>query len=551
MKGRIAARLAWAATHVAMGILAAVLVAYFLGVGTPGRALMAELAADELTGAASFGTLQLDPIGRALALTDIEVSDADGRPALSVGALEVASESLADRAFRRLTVQQARLHVRVDEQGHVNLAGLFREKERKEPPRPRPLRIEHLAVAETTVALETPDLALEVGPVTFGGSLSKEARGPSGGRAEATIEGFRLTPRSPRVADLLTGLLGAAKDYQAGPLVLRASWGGHSVDIEELSFHSAPVDLLARANVDWAALEGTLNLTLTREGREVGALLARRQGEDWAFSALLNEVTTPGFAGAQVVVPAVELAGLSLNALPAQLTARLNRASLDTLVLDGTTLSGVALSGEVHFESAEPLQSLLTTIQAGGGLHAVAASWKQGNAALLLLVDSVRRGDDEVVAPLRLRVEAKRTRDHKLQAEVELALHPHGSVRGELTVDLRTRNGRLPWVGQLRIDGLETTALLQLLQLPGMLQPMLSGRLEGTLAVAGDDLANPVVQVRFCRFDLRRKEGGDMVFLTPDDQQKWDFSAEPSFSFFTKELKFGDGKLLMQVKPQG
>jgi hypothetical protein len=248
----------------------------------------------------------------------------------------------------------------------------------------------------------------------------------------------------------------------------------------------------------------------------------------------------------------VEVSGLALSALPGQISLKLNRLSTPHLDLDGSHLAGISLSGSAQYESAQPLHDLAEKLISGEASVAdVAANWVQGDAVLSLLIESVSNGDKEIIAPLRLRVEAKRTKDHKMRWTANLTLHPHGTIRAELTADLRNREGDVPYVAQLHIEGLQTEALLDLLAVPGMLRGMLAGRLEGSIEVAAHDLASTTVKVLHCRFDLSRAEGGDMVFRTPDDQQIWDFGVAPSFSFFSKELKFGDGKLVMQVQPKG
>lgn len=552
MKGRLRALFGFYTAHLALLLWTLILVSYFLGIGQPGRALITVLAADEISGSAVVGHVQADPLGTTLALFDLEVRTADGKPVASVDAVEVTAASLIEQDFSRVSLRSPRLTVVMDEEGRFNLEGLFPDKPDTGPKEPSLLRIDAIRVEGAGVSLTTPDLALEVGPATVWGSVDQPAGALPGGHLEGRIGQLQLSPLSLAMEDLLAGLLGPQSPAVAGPIDFDVNWGDGNVDIRSVQMNWGPVELYLQGRVDYEQLAGTISLMATREGRQLGALLVRREGVDWAFSLQVSEAQLPGRRGGTLTVPAVELSGLALSALPGQASWKLNRLSIPHLDLGEAQLAEVSLSGSGQYESALPLHEMFSRVVAGTATIAdLATNWRQGDAGLSLLIESVGKGERKLVAPLRLRVEAKRTADAKMRWTVDLSLHPHGTVRAELTADLRSRDGRVPYVAQLHVDGLETGALLELMAVPGMLRPMLAGRLDGSLEVASGDLASTVVKVPYCRFDLARAEGGDMIFRTPDDQQDWDFGVAPSFSFFSKEVKFGEGRLLMQVQPQG
>jgi hypothetical protein len=551
MKRRTGARLGALSGHLLLGLSTLLMVTYFLGVGQPGRAMITVLAAGEINGAAEVGQVQLDPLSASAALFDVEVRTADGKPAAKVGSVEVAASSLLGNEFSRLAVSKLQILLALDEEGRFNLDEFFVEKPDTGPKEPSGLRIDALSLEEAEVSLTTPDLMVEVGPVTAVGAVEQPVGQSLGGRVEGRIEAFRISPKSKKMEDLIGGIVGPQSPLVVGPLDAKVHWGEGNVDVRSVQLTWGSLELYLQGQVDYERLAGTLSLMGTRDGKQVGSLLVRRQGEDWAFSMQVSEANLPGRQGESLVVPTVELSGLALSALPGQISLKLNRFSTPHLDLDGARLAGISLSGSAQYESAQPLHGLVEKLASGkADVADVAANWVQGDAIISLLVESITKGDKERIAPLRFRVEAKRTKDDKMRWIANLTLHPHGTIRAELTADLSNREGFVPYVAKLHIDGLETEALLDLLPVPGLLHGMVTGRLEGSIELAAHDLASTTVKVPHCRFDLIRAEGDDMVVRTPDDQQIWDFGVAPSFSFFGKELKFGDGKLVMQVQPK-
>ncbi len=552
MKRNTGARLGALLGHLMLLFSTLLLVTYFLGVGQPGRAMMTSLATDEINGVAEVGQVQLDPLSASAALLDIEVFTADGKPVARAASVEVSASSVTGDEFSKLTIRKPQVLLALDGEGRSNLDGLFVEKPDTGPKEPSGLRIDALTLEEAALSLTTPDLTLEVGPVTAIGAIDQPAGKAAGGQLQGRIEAFRLSPESEEMEDLIAGLVGSHSPLTIGPLDAQVHWGESNVDVRSVQLAWGALEFYLQGQVDYERLAGTLSLMGTRDGKQVGSLLVRRQGDDWAFSMQVAEASLPGRQGEALVVPAVELSGLALSALPGQVSLKLNRLSTPHIDLDGSQLGGISLSGSVQYESAQPLGDLAENLVSGeANISDITANWVQGDASLSLLVESISNGEREVVAPLRLRIEVKRTKDHKMRWTANLTLHPHGTIRAELTADLRNRDGYVPYVAQLHIEGLETEAFLDLLAVPGMLRGMVAGRLEGSIELAAHDLASTTVKVPHCRFDLARAAGGDMVFRTPDDQQIRDFGVAPSFSFFSKELKFGDGKLVMQVQPKG
>ncbi len=552
MKRRIRALFGVCVGPTALLVSTLLLVSYFLGVGQPGRAMITALAGSEISGTAVVGQVQVDPFGTSVALFDLELWTADGVPAATAEAVEVTASSLFEKDFSKLAIRSPQLMIVMDEEGRSNLDGLFLTKPDTGPKEPSLLRIDAVKVEGAGVSFTTPDLTMDIGPITASGAIDQPAGKLPGGHFEGRIGELRLSPRSPVMADLLAGLLGPQSPAIVGPIDALVHWGDGNVDIRSVQMTFEPVELYLQGRVNYEQLAGTLSLMATREGRQVASLLLRREGTDWAFSMQVSEAHLPGRQGKVLAVPAVELSGFALSALPGQASFKLNRLSIPRLGLGDAQLAEVSLSGSAQYESVLPMHELVGRLVTGAATIAdVATNWSSGDVTASLLIESVSKGERRLVAPLRLRVEAKRMRDDKMRWTADLSLHPHGSVRAEFTADLRTRDGLVPYVAQLHIDGLETEALLDLLAVPGMLRPMLSGRLDGSLEVASSDLSSATVRVSYCRFDLVRVEGGDMVFRTPDDQQTWDFGVAPSFSFFSKEVRFGDGRLVMQVQPQG
>lgn len=552
MKKRLWTLVGSALGHLVLALLAVILVVYFLGVGQPGKAMMADLAREEITGTARVGHLHVDPLGGRAALIDLEVKTADGEPALSVGAVDVAAASLTESHFSRVAAQDVSLTLTQDDSGQWNLDGLMVEKPDTGPKESSPLQIDELSLERATVKVRLPDTEATVGPISIAGALDRPQGGAMGGHIDGRIDQLALTPLSPMGKGWLTGLTGSGDPLTLGPFSANVHWDENGVDIRSVEWLLGTLQFYLQGQIDLEALAGTLSLMATRDGKQVGSLLARRSNDDWAFSVQWSQLEFPGFSGDGVAMPALDLSGLTVSALPRQLSAKLNRFGIDDLPFDGGRIGGLSISGSLQFESTQRLDDLARGLEAGTATLAdIVNAWQSGDAVFALIIEEIARGSQAIVAPLRLRVEVRRKEDQTLRANVSLALHPHGTITAELTADLRQREGRVPFVAQLHIDGLETTALLELLDVPGMLKGMVSGRLEGSLEVAGNDLASPTVKVPYCRFELSRKEGGDMVFRTPDNDQVWDLGAAPAFSFFSKELTFGDGKLIMEVVPQG
>jgi hypothetical protein len=536
--------------QILLGLSTILLVIYFLGVSQPGRATVAWVVEGEIHGTADVGNVFLDPLSAAVTMTDLAIRDDQDRPVASVRSLQVIPEGVSPPLFKFLHLDGMKFSIYLDQDGRFSLESLFRDKEKKGNRRPKPLLLDRLLIGDSEVRLDTPFGSIEAGLVEVNAHVEAEPDQFPSGQGEAEIGRFILAPRDELVGVILEGLLGSAGPYSFGPLLAQASFGNDQVHIPELSLTFPAANLRIQGRLNPLLLEGRLALSVTSDGQDIASLLAERSADSWLFSTLVTQLTIPGLDDETWMVPQLELNGLSVNALPKTITCKLNRLSSPDVKLGELHLEETSLSANLHYEGSEPVDSYIAAVLGQDfPVDRFLAQWRKGKLSLSLLVSRIVLEKALVAAPLRVRLEALRTDDHKVHLTLSTTLHPHGSITAELRADLNTADGKTPFVATVTVKGLETETLVAAAGLPGFVRGMVTGRLDGRLEVVGHELAAGIVKVNHCRFDLTRKEGGNMVFRTPDDNQNWDFTKEPGFSLFTKEVKFGEGRLIMEVAP--
>lgn len=526
------------------------LVVYFLGVSAPGRATVSWLAKDEIHGEAEVGSIAVDPVGGAYVAMDLSVLDRDAQPVVEVGGVELVADSLLDRTFSHLLVREAKLRVAVDEEGRVNLLEL--KKHHGGPPsEPQGFRVESFLVDDSSAVIETPFADLELGPLTLKGTASETPPSLPQGEIEAHIARLSLHPRVPEVVETLLGLMGSDAPYEFGPVEGSARFSGGILELHELTFAFPGSRAYLLANVDVLGETGKASLTVTSGGKDAGALLVQLDEKEWAFSLLINVLDIPGGGGETVKVPRVEMNGLSLNAVPEHLTFKLNRLALDELLVDSYAATQLSTSSGFHFEGNHRLETLPGVLAGQDGfwpaVEALAAQWKKGSLTFSLLADKLRLREELLAAPLRFKVAGGPAGEGAITLEASLALHPHGTVTAGVVVDTENREGLRPYAVTIEVDGLNMKPVLAILDLPGMIAGMLQGTLSGRLNFGGLRLGDTVWHVTECSFDLDNP-GGGMEFVLPEKTQDWDMAAGIGFSFFTKEITFGAGKLKMLAK---
>jgi len=539
-----------ALTQTLQAVLSILLVVYFLGASNPGRAMVTSLAQEEIMGEAKVGGIALDPATQSLALYGIELTDADHRPAVKLGAVAVDLESLADRHLEKLSLAEAEVLIALDDRWQVNLARFLRPKPPRPKKKPRPFRVDHLTLADSTIRLETPVADLDVGPVDLQGHVIGRGGQFPDGELSTRIEAIQFQPHEPVTRDAVRGLLGTDGPYRFGPWHGRIGLADGRLRVDDMVFSFPGVQAHLAAQVGLLDLTGQLSVTVDSNGSKAGGFMVRLDPQGFALSLLVNFMRLPGARGETLCLPPVEVNGFSFNARPEHFALKLNRLSLEYLDLGNVSATGVSLNGSLDFEPRTPLDDLVEATAPASvweTLTLASEQWQEGELGLSLLVDRVSVGGLELARPLRLRVAGTPGDQPEVRLTARLALSPHGTARGEAVVHTGGKERKTPYEAWLHIKDLETTPILALFDLPGMLKGMLKGRLSGKIGLEADYLGAPVIRVRECTFLLER-EAGDLTFSIPSGEQVWDFSVDPEFSFFKKEIRFGEGRLLMSVE---
>lgn len=535
---------------VLLAVVSLLLPVYFVASSRSGSALLSGIMDSSIHGKARVNAVWLDPVDGLLGICDLEMSDGEGRPVVALGAAWVVPGAWDGSSVDRLRVDRARLWVRIDEDGKVNLDGFFKEEPGGKPPStPEAFLLKDFRISRSGAVVEGPLGTVKVDGFNLSGSVSETAQGVAAGNVEALLESVVLSPATKDVSDYLSVLLGASSTL--GPLAGGAHWDAGHVELHNLSLAVAGALLTADGHLDTGTREGRLNMSARQGEDELFSLAAHRSAKDWGLSAMVNRLALPAGRLADRTIPAVELSGLRVNAYGELLEVTLNRLSVSQVQDKGTKLDGLSVSSSLRFESATPLEELAGTLSRQAdpwdSTAAVLSNWKKGEWIFSLLIDDVAQGETSLIHPLRLKANARPVDDGGVKLHGQLVLHPLGSVTLDFQVHKKDREGRLPYSLELTIDSLDLATLVAAADLPGMVKRMASGTLNGKISLFAEALGASRVKVSECHFKLVRPDGGSVTGACPPGDQIWDFSEAPSFSYFTKEVKFGEGVLKLEM----
>lgn len=544
---RIAKR-GWLVAGWAIFILATVLlIAYFALVSGPGAAFVSGLLEEQIRGTASVGSIDADPLSGTVFLKGVALRGADGEEVVQLETVEAAPRSLSGKVLDRLRLTGLMVKVVLDEDGRLNLQS-FLAKKKEKPSKPTGYAVRDLSVDRSEVLFESPYADLHLAGLTVSGAAQEAPGGAARGNLEASVVKMGLTPKAQEAEEIFAGLAGVAGPYNLGPFQAVAEWGNGVLSVKELKLALGGMDLRARGRLEIARLWGEGYVSGWSEGREAFAFSTRLDEQGWYLALLVNQLSVPGVEGSAVEFPPIELTGMNFTTVGDRLTLSLKRLNVARLRLSPRMeLVGLSVSSNVRFESRGALSNLVMDVANTGvwdALALLARSWKNGRLTLLVLVDEVLVEGKVLVRPLRLRIHGKPAVG-KVELNLAADLFPLGSVDAGLALG---SDAPVAWSGTVTVTSLDVSPLVSLLDVPAMLKSMLGGTLSGRVELAAEELGSPMVRVSQCRFELKGRNGTIVLSGGGDDTgEVWDFSVEPEVSLFSREIRFGPGKLVWNM----
>ena len=548
---RMVFRAGGAAAVLLLGLASLLLLAYFLGVTTPGRSYVSGLARDEIHGDAEVGWIVADPVDGSVALVNLAVWDRHNDPVLELDGVYAVPSALEYPIFERLTVDGGKLYLAVDQEGRLSLDTLFKKKPSSGPSKPDVFSLNDVSVTDFSVALATPFLDLDVGPLRGAGFAWQKADGSRAGTVDATISTFTIAPKLKELSAYAEAVLGRKGPLVFGPLEGAVDWVGPKVTLRRFRLEFPGLELAVSGEVDVTTLFGEVNLAVRAEGVEAASIAARVARDGWTLSGLVNSVTVPRASMGGLEIPGVALQGVTFNASGKTASLSLSRLFVDAIEQDGLAARGVAVSGAFRFQASAPFEELVPKLEQVEGewdrIGYLLKGWGGGEIVLSVLVDELGYRGRSLARPVRVKFNARPEPEGTVGASLRLGLHPLGAVAVEMTFKPAGESGRTAYGATVKIDSLDVGPLVEAADPPMMLKRMLSGNLKGGITFYCPDLGSPVIVVRECRFDLENEGGGGVVISCPEGEQKWDLSVDPEFSYFKKEISFGEGKLKFEI----
>ncbi len=550
---RVAFRAGGAGAFGGLGVASLLLLVYFLGVTTPGRSYLSGLARDEIHGEAEIGGIEADPVDGSVTLVNVAVRDQHNAPVLEVEGLYAVPTTFEPPVFDRLTLDGGKLYLSLDEQGRFNLDTLFKSSgPSNKPSKPDVFSLSEVSVSDFSLALTTPFLDLDVGPVGGNGFAWQKVDGSRAGTIDATIETFSAEPKLKELASYAAALLGRTGPLVFGPLEGVVDWVGPKVTLRRFKLGLGGFDLIIRGEVDVDTMLGEVSLALRGAEVDTASIAARSAEEGWTLSGVVNRIDLPRTSLDDLEIPAVTLEGANFSAAGETASLSLSRLFVDRIEQDGIAAKGVAVSGTLRYLASAPFVALVPKLEQVEGewdrIAYLLKEWKKGEMVLSVLVDEVGFKGKNVVEPMRVKFNARPGADGVFDANLQLALHPLGTVSVESMLKPAGESGRTAYGVTVKVEALDLGPLLVAADPPMMLKRMLSGKLEGGISFHAPDLGSPVIVVTECRFELAQAGGGMVVFSIPEGEQKWDLSVDPEVSLFKKEIAFGEGKLKYEMK---
>lgn len=524
---------------------------YFLASSRPGSAMVSGLVQDAMDGKAELDAIWLDPVDGLVGLSGLVLKDPHDRPVVQLGAAWVVPGSWDGTSVEKVRIHQAQLWVKMDEDGKMNLDGLFKEDSSSAPSTPEAFRLDDFGITDSGAVVDGPQGSVAVEGLNLSGSASETKEGVRSGNVDALIDQITVVPAAPDIKDYLGQLLESPDEPVIGPLSARADWNGDKVVLKQLSLSLGPVTVTGQGRLDAQTQLGEISLSARNDGEEAFSLSAHRSKDDWMVSAIVHRLAVPAARLADRLIPGVELTGLRLHALDKLLELSLNRLHIKQLKDEGLQVDGVSISSTLRYESNTPLADLGVVLSEETlpwkRVATALTNWKKGEWVFSMLIDDIVHAKTSLVRPLRLKVNAQPGKEDGFTLHGQLVLHPLGSIVLDFRVHKTDSKGRTPYSLVLTIDSLNLAPLVLAADLPGMVKRMGAGTLEGKIALYAEDLGAARVKVVECGFKLVRPDGGGVSASCPEGEQIWDFSEEPSFSYFTKEVKFGEGILKLEM----
>jgi hypothetical protein len=543
----------WAA-RIALWLATLLLVLYFLGVAVVGPGVVVYAVEDEFLGAAEVGTLSVDPLSTAVTVTDLMLTDVEKNPVVQVGGVLAVAESVADQQFTDLAVRGGRIRLALDENGTLNLLALKRPKEKKEPSEPKGFRVDRLSVGDFAVTLETPFADLEAGPFQVTGWVKQEPGKLADGNVDGEVARIVLSPRGDDAGRILEALTGRPGPMELGPVLLTASVNGDRIDVADLQADVAQSKFTAWGWADLSTGAGKVLLTVLDQGQPNLSLLVDNSEADPTVAFRLDRFSFPGVEAYGVAVPELEGSGMSLALLPQHLSVLVNRFHAGPVDLGNAAVKGTSLSSELEYEGRDKLREILAKVGGAAnpleGAALVLGGWARGNLAVSLLLDDVTlKGGRQLARPLRFKTSGGPDKKGRIELLGELTLHPHGGLTFSTSWLKPDRKGASGFMLEVTVESLQTASLLAAADVPAMVRRMFSGKLAGKLRLHGTWPGKPEVVVDECRFELVTEQG-TVVLKTPGTGEVWELEKAPEFSFLTRQVSFGKGKLQIVMEPR-
>ena len=482
-----------------------------------------------------------------MALMNLAGRDRHNEPVLEVDGLYAVPTTLEYPIFERLTLDGGKLYLAVDEEGRLSLDTLFKKKPSSGPSKPDVFSLNEVSVTDFSVALATPFLDLDVGPLRGTGFAWQKADGSRAGTVDATISTFSIAPKLKELSAYAEAVFERKGPLVFGPLEGMVDWVGPKVTLRRFRLAFPGLELVVSGEVDVTTLFGEVNVSVRAEGADAASIAARVAKDGWTLSGLVNSVTVPRASVSGLEVPGVALQGATFNASGKTASLSLSRLFVDGFEQDGLAARGVAVSGAIRFRASAPFEELLSKLEQVEGewdrIGYLLKGWGGGDIVLSVLVDELAYGGRSLARPVRVKFNARPGPEGTVGASLRLGLHPLGAVTAEMTLKPAGESGRTGYAAVVKIDDLDITPLVKAADPPMMLKRMLSGKLKGGITFYCPDLGSPMIVVKECRFDLEKEAGGGVVIKCPEGEQKWDLSVDPEVSLFKKEISFGEGKL--------
>ena len=455
-------------------------------------------------------------------------------------------------AARSVLLKRPEVNVFLCPDGSLSLMTLVKEKKRrKRQPEKGSWRVESLRIEDGNITVDLPLVTGRIGPVDLSGKVGEFA-GVSRGEIELRIGQISLELRGPSfLVDLLSALGWSPERLRdLGPVEVRASWDGNSLEVTDLSLAAMPMELHFDAAVDLDAL-----------------ILKSRGGGEWAGQEFftLDLGISPDAVGVSVTLDPPDIAalppvdGVSLRGLgfaPVILEAggrevslRLGRVSLDVADRGDAQLGEISLEGALTIRLAEgDLAAAWSAVWEDASAPELITRFKPTlNLALETRLGAVTQGELALSPELRVTVDAGFTPPMTLELRALRLDSAFGQVLLRGRLGPRPPLGLPGYQGTLQLVGIDLDAIKANVTVSPVLERFLSGHLEGEAVFEGSPMDPTRLSLARCAFGIvggasplgvHCPEGGTVVDPTRAPEVG-------PMTMFKGEIPWGEGKLLL------